>query len=125
MEGQRPCKSCAQLVADLRSALAPVLPNGPSLVACDILTAVALAENAGMPLTMKQLLAGLPYSATGVRYNLATLLSDGWIYKECSGSDRRLVYLRASPRLDEALGETKVNVLAVLANSQSLLAEDP
>ncbi|MRH78219.1 hypothetical protein GH984_05825 [Spiribacter sp. C176] len=125
MEGQRPCKSCAQLVADLRSALAPVLPNGPSLVACDILTAVALAENAGMPLTMKQLLAGLPYSATGVRYNLATLLEDGWIYKESSGSDRRLVHLRTSARLEKALGQTKANVLAVMAANQPLLAEDP
>lgn len=116
MEGQRPCKSCAQIVADFRSALAPVLPNGPSLITCDILTAIALADNAGAPLTMKQLLAGLPYSATGVRYNLATLLRDGWIYKECSGDDRRLVYLRAAARLDEALGEAKANLLAVMVD---------
>lgn len=125
MEGQQPCKSSAQLVADLRSALAPVLPNGPSLVACDILLAVALAENGGVPLTMKQLLAGLPYSATGVRYNLATLLEEGWIHKKSSGKDRRLVHLRTSARLQEALGETKANLLAVMAANQALLAEDP
>ena len=117
MEGQRPCKSRAQLVAELRAALAPVLPNGPSLITCDILTAIALADNAGAPLTMKQLLAGLPYSATGVRYNLATLLRDEWIHKECAGDDRRLIYLRSSVRLDEALSETKANLLAVMADS--------
>lgn len=125
MEGQRPCELRAQLVADLRTALAPVLPNGPSLVACDIITAIALAESEGAPLTMKQLLAGLPYSATGVRYNLSTLLDEGWIYKESSGTDRHLVYLRPSARLDEALRETKANLLAVIANNKSLLAGDP
>lgn len=125
MEGQRPCESRARLVADLRSALAPVLPNGPSLVACDIITTVALAESEGAPLTMKQLLAGLPYSATGVRYNLSALLNGGWIYKESSGKDRRLVYLRPSARLDEAVREATGDLLAVLAKNQSLLAGDP
>lgn len=119
MEGQRPCESYSRLVANLRTALEPMLPNGPSLIAYDILTTVALADAAGKPVTMKQLLAGLPYSATGIRYNLATLLNDGWLIKEYAKNDRRLVHLRASARLNEAIKQTKENILAVMS------AQDP
>ena len=100
----------ARLTEKLRQALAPVLPYGPSLIPTDILITVSVHHETGRPLTMKQLLAMLPYSVTGVRYNLAQLIADGWITKERRGEDRRLVFLIPSDRLREAFAEVRARI---------------
>lgn len=107
----------ATLVQQLREALAPVLPYGPSLIPLDILVVVAMADERGDDLTMKQLLAGLPYSATGIRYNLAQLLADEWVVKAALGNDRRLVFLRPSPKVAEAFASVRVQASSLLDNS--------
>mgnify|MGYP002152406197 FL=1 len=91
----------------LRKALEPVLPNGPSLIPLDILVVVATADHAGQPLSMKELMAVLPYSATGIRYNLAQLIADGWISKARHPTDRRLVSLIPSDRVAEAFAKVR------------------
>jgi len=114
MDGQN--SGDAHLVQQLREALAPVLPYGPSLIPLDILAAVALANERGDPPTMKQLLAGLPYSATGIRYNLAQLLADGWVVKSALGDDRRLVFLLPSPKVAEAFARVRSQAFSLLDN---------
>lgn len=114
MDGQN--SDDAKLVQQLRETLAPVLPHGPSLIPLDILVAVALAHERGDHLTMKQLLAGLPYSATGIRYNLARLLADGWVIKSAFGNDRRLVFLLPAPKVAEAFASVRAQAFSLLDN---------
>ena len=101
----------AQLTERVREALAPILPYGPSLIPLDILVVVATAHYAGNPVTMKQLLAVLPYSATGIRYNLSQLIADGWIVKTAAADDRRLVSLLPSARVEQAFAEVREELL--------------
>jgi DNA-binding MarR family transcriptional regulator len=100
----------ARLTEKLRQALTPVLPYGPSLIPMDILITVSVHHETGNALTMKQLLAVLPYSVTGIRYNLAQLIADGWITKARRGGDRRLVFLIPSDRVREAFAEVRARI---------------
>jgi DNA-binding MarR family transcriptional regulator len=97
----------ADLTAKLRESISPALPYGASLIALDILVAVTRASNAKTPLSVKQLLATLPYSVTGVRYNLSQLVADGWLIKSRRADDRRLVRLFPTERVAEAFAEVR------------------
>lgn len=106
MDGQSALAD-AVFVERLRKALDPVLPYGPSLIPLDILIVVATEHHAGQPLTMKELMAVLPYSATGIRYNLAQLIADGWIIKAKHPADRRSVSLLPAQVVVEAFAEVR------------------
>ncbi len=101
----------ARLTERLRQALSPALPYGASLIPLDILVVVSIAHHLDQPLSVKQLLAVLPYSVTGIRYNLAQLVADGWVIKARNGDDRRLVHLRPTERVAEAFAEVRAEVL--------------
>ena len=90
------------VVQRLRSALDPGLPCGASLIPLDILIAVSAAHRDGAPLTVKQLIDSLPYSVTGVRYNLKQLVADGWLEKSRANHDRRTVLLRPTNKANMA-----------------------
>lgn len=87
------------IVQRLRAALDPGLPYGSSVIPLDILIAVAAADRDGKPLPFKQLINTLPYSVTGLRYNLDQLLSDGWLEKRRAEYDRRIVLLLPTERV--------------------------
>ena len=89
-------------VRQLRAAMEPGLLYGASLIPLDILIAVSAACEAGEPLTVKQLIDSLPYSVTGVRYNLKQLVIDGWLEKSRAESDRRTVLLRPTQKVTTA-----------------------
>ncbi len=101
----------AQFAESIRHALAPLLPHGPSLIPLDISVVVASAFHANRILSMKELLAMLPYSATGIRYNLAQLIKRGLIIKEARGEDRRLVHLRPGEELSAAFAKVRSDVI--------------
>jgi DNA-binding MarR family transcriptional regulator len=90
------------VVQRLREALEPGLPYGASLIPLDILIAVAAAHRDGVPLTVKQLTSSLPYSVTGVRYNLDQLIADGWLEKHRAEHDRRLAWILPTERCADA-----------------------
>ena len=104
----------ARLTERLREALSPALPYGASLIPLDILVVVACAHYANQPLSVKQLLAVLPYSVTGIRYNLAQLVADGWLIKSRFGEDRRLVHLLPSERVAIAFSEVRAALLSTM-----------
>lgn len=80
-------------VQALRAALESGIPYGSSLLPLDILIAVSVKKNDGKSLTVRQLMATVPNSATGIRYNLNRLVADGWIERTRSEQDRRTVFL--------------------------------
>jgi hypothetical protein len=93
------------LVQRLRSALEPGLPYSASLIPLDILIAVKEANRDNDPLTVRQLIDSLPYSETGVRYNLNQLVSDGWLEKSRAKQDRRTVTLQPTEKVDTVFEE--------------------
>ena len=104
MERQSP-SDAADIVHELRTALSPALEYGPSLIPLDILVAVTRANNTKRPMTVKQLCEVLPYSVTGIRYNLAQLVEGGWLSKIRHHEDRRTVHLLPTARGERALSE--------------------
>ena len=92
-------------VHQLRTALSPALPHGPTLIPLDIMVAVIQASRDAHPVTMKQLCAVLPYSVTGIRYNLKQLIEDGWLNKARHQEDRRAVHLLPTELGKGALSE--------------------
>jgi len=103
--------SAAELTRQVRQALEPALPCGPSLIPLDILTAISLARDAGEPLSVKQLLVILPYSVTGIRYNLSQLVAQGWVLKVPVENDRRRIQLLPDKRTDQALARVRSNLI--------------
>ena len=101
----------ARLTEKLREALSPALPYGASLIPLDILVVVSIAHHARQPLTVKQLYAVLPYSVTGIRYNLAQLVADDWLVKSRRGDDRRLVHLLPTSRVERAFAQVRDELL--------------
>ena len=93
------------LVHQLRTALSPALPYGPTLIPLDIMVAVIQASRDTRPMTMKRLCEVLPYSVTGIRYNLNQLIKDGWLSKARHREDRRLVHLLPTAEGESALSK--------------------
>jgi DNA-binding MarR family transcriptional regulator len=93
------------VVQRLRSALEPGFPYGASLIPLDILIAVTAAHRNGSRLTIRQLIDSLPYSVTGVRYNLNQLVADGWLEKSRAKHDRRTVMLQPTEKVEAAFEE--------------------
>ena len=92
-------------VYQLRTALSPALPYGPTLIPLDIMVAVIQASRDASPMTMKRLYEALPYSVTGIRYNLNQLIEDGWLSKARHQKDRRIVNLMPTADGESALTE--------------------
>ena len=92
-------------VHQLRTALSPALPYGPTLIPLDIMVAVIQACRDARPMTMKRLCEALPYSVTGIRYNLNQLIKDGWLSKARHQEDRRVVHLMPTADGEHALSE--------------------
>ena len=95
----------AGLVHRLRTALLPALPYGPTLIPLDILVTVVQAANNGKRMSVKDLCEALPYSVTGVRYNIHQLIQDGWLSKARYQEDRRMVHLLPTAKGKRALSE--------------------
>mgnify|MGYP006426877695 CR=1 FL=1 len=104
MERQSP-SDAADIVHELRTALSPALNYGPSLIPLDILVAVTRANNAKRPMTVKKLCEILPYSVTGIRYNIAQLIENEWLRKTRYQEDRRVVHLLPTEQGKRALSQ--------------------
>ena len=86
----------------IRRAIDPSLLYRISLSPLDILIEVVISERDGNPLTVTQLLHSLPYSITGIRYNVHRLVVDGWLVKARPRHDRRTVLLWPTDKVTEA-----------------------
>ena len=95
----------ADFVHHVRTALSPALHYGPTLIPLDILVAVTRANNEKQPMTVKRLCEVLPYSVTGIRYNLKQLIEDGWLSKTRPPEDRRVVHLIPTADGENALSK--------------------
>jgi len=82
--------------------LKKTLPIGTSLVALDILLAVAAIGLRKERTTVKGLFAALPHSVMGIRQNFDRLIADGWIELRPVPYDARLKYVRPSRKLKAA-----------------------
>ena len=92
-------------IHQLRTALSPALPYGPTLIPLDVMVAVIQASRGAHPMTMKRLCGALPYSVTGIRYNLNQLIKDGWLSKARPREDRRVVHLMPTADGERALSK--------------------
>ena len=103
----------ASHAARLREAISPLLPLGPSLIPLDILLAVTKAFYEGRPLTIARLTEHLPYSVTGIRYNMRLLVEDDWLLKSHSSRDRRVIHLQPTAKAIAGLRDLTERVEAL------------
>lgn len=76
-----------------------MLPVGTSLVALDILLAVALIGLRNERVTVKGLFSSLPHSVMGIRHNFDRLIADGWIELKQVEFDARIKYVQPTRKL--------------------------
>lgn len=82
-----------------RNKIVSSLPIDQSLVALDIIYSVMGKHLEGNPSPVKNVLADVPHSPTGVRYHYKRLLADGWLETEPCDYDSRIKYLRPTTKL--------------------------
>lgn len=87
-----------------------------SYIPYDILLAVMAGHAKNAPLSVKELLASLPHSSTGVRYHLKRLIEDGWLETRAGiPSDARVRLVHPTEKLTSAFGEYVGDRLSSLA----------
>lgn len=97
------------LVAEVREALRREFFVRASVIPLDILIAVASAPETSY-FGVKQLMASLPHSPTGIRYHLGHLVDDGWLRYGASPFDRRVRTLHPTDKTLEAFNRAAVQV---------------
>ena len=91
------------LVYWMRQIASETFPMKGSNIPVDICLAVACHHHLGDTLTMKGLVAELPYSEAGVQYNLRELRDHGWVAMQNCPEDGRVRFLVPTEKLEGAL----------------------
>ena len=75
------------------------LPIENSLIAYDLILALAINNYAKNNISIKELFASVPHSYTAVRGHYLRFVKDGWVEHYLDASDRRIKYVRPTPKL--------------------------
>lgn len=82
----------------LRKWVQENLPIENSLIAYDIILLLSIHKYANGHITVKQLFASLPHSATAVRYHYKRFVEDGWIEHYSDLKDKRVKYIKPTEK---------------------------
>jgi DNA-binding MarR family transcriptional regulator len=75
------------------------LPIENSLIAYDLILVLAINNYAKNNISIKELFASVPHSYTAVRGHYLRFVNDGWVEHYLDSSDRRIKYVRPTPKL--------------------------
>lgn len=81
------------------------LPHKQSTLAMDVLAVVGHHSFHGLPLSCKGLYSSLDYSDVAIRKHLFRYVNEGWIQIEACSKDRRVRWIKTSPKFDLAMNE--------------------
>lgn len=76
-----------------------------SALAIDLLAVVGHHSFHGLPLSCKRLYSSLDYSDIAIRKHLFRYVDEGWILIEACSKDRRVRWVKTSPKFDLAMNE--------------------
>ena len=89
----------------LRSWCKEHLPIENSLIAYDLILVLAINNYAKNDISIKELFASVPHSYTAVRGHYLRFVKDGWVEHYLDSSDRRIKYVRPTPKLVKTMND--------------------
>jgi len=89
----------------LRSWCKEHLPIENSLIAYDLILVLAINNYAKNDISIKELFASVPHSYTAVRGHYLRFVKDGWVEHYLDASDRRIKYVRPTPKLVKTMND--------------------
>lgn len=92
-----------EAIFKLRQWSAEHLPIGNSLIAYDLMLLISIHTYSKGRITVKQLFASLPHSATAVRYHYQRFVDEGWIEHCPDPKDKRIKNIQATEKFVEMI----------------------
>jgi len=92
-----------QAIVELRQWSAEHLPIDNSLIAYDLMLLLSIHTYANSRITVKQLFASLPHSATAVRHHYQRFVDEGWIEHWPDPKDKRIKNIQATQKFVEMI----------------------
>jgi DNA-binding MarR family transcriptional regulator len=89
----------------LRSWCKDNLPIENSLIAYDLVLVLAINNYAKNNISIKELFASVPHSYTAVRGHYLRFVNDGWVEHYLDESDKRIKYVRPTPKLVKTMNQ--------------------
>ena len=89
----------------LRSWCRDNLPTENSFIAYDLILVLAINNYAKNNISIKELFASVPHSYTAVRGHYLRFVNDGWIEYYSDASDKRIKYVRPTPKLVKTMND--------------------
>ena len=89
----------------LRSWCKDHLPIKNSFIAYDLILILAINNYAKNNISVKELFASVPYSYTAVRGHYLRFVNEGWVEHYLDQSDKRIKYIRPTPKLVKTMNE--------------------
>lgn len=89
----------------LRSWCRDNLPTENSFIAYDLILVLAINNYAKNNISIKELFASVPHSYTAVRGHYLRFVNDGWIEHYSDASDKRIKYVRPTPKLVKTMND--------------------
>ena len=89
----------------LRSWCRDNLPTENSFIAYDLILVLAINNYAKNNISIKELFASVPHSYTAVRGHYLRFVNDGWIEHYFDASDKRIKYVRPTPKLVKTMND--------------------
>lgn len=89
----------------LRSWCRDNLPTENSFIVYDLILVLAINNYAKNNISIKELFASVPHSYTAVRGHYLRFVNDGWIEHYSDASDKRIKYVRPTPKLVKTMND--------------------
>jgi len=92
-----------EAIFKLRQWSAEHLPIDNSLIAYDLMLLLSIHAYSQGKITVKQLFASLPHSATAVRHHYQRFVDEGWIDHYPDPKDKRIKYIHTTEKFNTML----------------------
>jgi len=92
-------------IFSLRTWCRDNLPIENSLIAYDLILVLGINNYAKNDISIKELFNSVPHSYTAVRSHYLRFVNDGWIEHYLNETDKRIKYVRPTPKLIKALND--------------------
>ena len=94
------------------------LPIENSLIAYDLILLLSIHNYSNSHITVKQLFASMPHSATATRIHYQRFFDDGWIENYADTNDGRIKYVRPTRKFIQAINAYTLEMESIISTTK-------
>ena len=95
------------------------LPIENSLIAYDLILLLSIHNYSNGHITVKQLFASMPHSATATRLHYQRFIDDGWIENYADTKDGRIKYVRPTGKFIQTVNAYTMEMESIISATNS------